>query len=994
MKNIPFRTQARTVDHLGREQIADCPTAISELWKNSYDAYAKSVELHLYDDEDPVVAIFDNGHGMNYDEFVNKWLVVGTESKYFDKVTPEEDRNGLNPRPKQGQKGIGRLSSANLGPLLLIVSKRRDSDFVASLIDWRLFENPFLTLSDIKIPVIEFTSKEDLFTQLPELFEGLTGNIWGSSDDPERQRRIEEAWFNYDKLTLDEIEGFQFEEPVLPSQEIANTIIEARFELRFFENWQLWDGSADCGTAMLVSGINFDLRAQLDDMADDVTSVSARKNFKETLASFVDPYYDPANPEVNVVDPQFSYSVKVHSKDDTERLIIGPKQFNRSETNSLEHILDGYVDEKGVFRGRVKAFGEWVNPEIQYEIPPPNELKIHKRADWKVGSFDLYISTFENEERSTTLTNEEFKHYRELGAQFGGFLIFRNSLRVLPYGRVDNDFFEIEMRRSKHAGREFWQARRMFGRIALTRANNPNLKDKAGREGFLDNVAAKTLKLLVENILMRAARDYFGTAAESRLDKIKEIQEINKAEKAKIERNKLRKKQRSQFRSKLKTVSKVLPSYRESLSAWEEDIVIDTVDDIPDAQAELDRFRNEFVTFKLPGAPQNLGTLEEDYSRYRRDVAVCQEAIHRISIHIEDAIQRIDPPNPEEIIAKQRQRNAAQIHARIRKWRAEVSSLHVHEQDRITTLTEERNKLFHDQTSEIPRQVQEGDISLSQASQQMEHLRETLDIENEDIFESYIRAMESLTDSIDLELLAIGSTEENDELRAELDRLNNLAQLGITVEILGHELQSYDDMIGHGISQLPKELHNSKAVSEIRMGYAGLTNQLRFLSPLKLSGEKVQKWISGKEIYEYVLKFYGELLERRGIRFIASEKFSKFRVYDQPSRLYPVFINLINNSMFWVGVTEIPEKEIRLDVVDEAVFVSDNGPGIDELDIPKLFSLFFTKKLRGGRGVGLYLAKANLAAGGHKIRYLEKVSDELLSGANFVIDFKGAEYDG
>ena len=29
--NISFTTRARTIDHLGREQIADCPTAIFEL---------------------------------------------------------------------------------------------------------------------------------------------------------------------------------------------------------------------------------------------------------------------------------------------------------------------------------------------------------------------------------------------------------------------------------------------------------------------------------------------------------------------------------------------------------------------------------------------------------------------------------------------------------------------------------------------------------------------------------------------------------------------------------------------------------------------------------------------------------------------------------------------------------------------------------------------------------------------------------------------------
>jgi len=80
VESIAFKTRARTIDHLGREQIADCPTAISELWKNSYDAYARKVELRIFDSDVPVAAILDDGHGMNYQEFVDRWLVVGTES--------------------------------------------------------------------------------------------------------------------------------------------------------------------------------------------------------------------------------------------------------------------------------------------------------------------------------------------------------------------------------------------------------------------------------------------------------------------------------------------------------------------------------------------------------------------------------------------------------------------------------------------------------------------------------------------------------------------------------------------------------------------------------------------------------------------------------------------------------------------------------------------------------------------------------------------------
>ena len=56
------------------------------------------------------------------------------------------------------------------------------------------------------------------------------------------------------------------------------------------------------------------------------------------------------------------------------------------------------------------------------------------------------------------------------------------------------DFFEIEKRRSQHAGREFWSNRRTFGRVALTREHNPNLRDKAGREGIIDNKASKVFR--------------------------------------------------------------------------------------------------------------------------------------------------------------------------------------------------------------------------------------------------------------------------------------------------------------------------------------------------------------------------------------------------------------------------------------------------------------------------------------------------------------------
>ena len=161
--SVAFQTRARTIDHLGREQIADVPTAVSELWKNAYDAYAHKVALHIHGGEQPVSVIIDDGHGMNMVQFIEKWLVVGTESKAGTDDVPKVLRKGLSVRPKQGQKGIGRLSVAALGSTVLVISKQAGEPYVCCLIDWRLFENPYLLMQDITLPVMKFDKSSQLF---------------------------------------------------------------------------------------------------------------------------------------------------------------------------------------------------------------------------------------------------------------------------------------------------------------------------------------------------------------------------------------------------------------------------------------------------------------------------------------------------------------------------------------------------------------------------------------------------------------------------------------------------------------------------------------------------------------------------------------------------------------------------------------------------------------------------------------------------------------
>src|SRR5882724_7144472 len=108
-----FRVRARTVDMLGRQQIAGIPTAISELFKNAHDAYATNVDADFFRTS-RLFIVRDNGIGMGREDFEERWLTLGTESKLGDRrgMQPPPKLRGQD-RPVLGEKGIGRLAIAS-----------------------------------------------------------------------------------------------------------------------------------------------------------------------------------------------------------------------------------------------------------------------------------------------------------------------------------------------------------------------------------------------------------------------------------------------------------------------------------------------------------------------------------------------------------------------------------------------------------------------------------------------------------------------------------------------------------------------------------------------------------------------------------------------------------------------------------------------------------------------------------------------------------------
>ena len=987
IKNIPFTTRARTIDHLGREQIADCPTAISEIWKNAYDAYARNVELHIFDGDEPVAAVYDDGHGMNYDEFINKWLVIGTETKLQKDSSPKEDRLGLDVRPRQGQKGIGRLSAANLGPLLLVVSKRCDDDFIAALIDWRIFENPFLNLNDIEVPVTQFQQKDQLIETLPTIYAQLLGNIDGGGDDKKRTERVKFAWESADQLSEENAKE-SFDER-LPSQKIRASIKTAPFNQRHFDQWMIWNNDASSGTALFISNINDDLKAHLANSVPNSALDNAKKNFFESLSGFVDPITDHHTPEMNAKPINFNYAVKVWDKQNSRSIIKVDKEYNRSKVSNMEHVLEGSVDENGVFRGQVKAFGHWQETGIDYQIPPPNDLRIPTRFDSFLGPIDLFISSFEQVRSNTTHSDDEFLHFNDLAEKYSGFMVYRNGLRVLPFGREDNDFFKIETRRSLNAGTEFWNARRMFGRIAVSTENNPNLKDKAGREGFIDNMAAKTLREIITNILKTSARDFFGRESDHRIPNLKKSKKRYEQEKAEEEHRKLQNKLRSQFKSKLIKNRVPLASLFSKIETLCAKASLDNEREVEEAKVKIENYYQNLSELRLPNTPAKLGSLEGKYRDFQSQMTQSSSSLRILEKKVSESLEAFQDTKAERFLEKQIHRLKAKHLSHIKNWEERIDALQKDEHKRLKSLLKERDKTLFRQLDSIMTDYNIGKNTFAEASAKLDDAYNYFSNDNEELFIGYHDALENLSESIDIQTVA----QYGGALQTEVDRLNGLAQIGIAVEILGHELQSFDDMVSFGLKGLPEDIQNSTAAESIRTGYEGLTNQLRFLSPLKVSGTPIQEQISGLKIVEHIETFFAEIFASNKITLEPTEAFLQFSVYEQPARILPVFINLINNSVYWLNASKQRSKTILLSVQDEFVVVSDNGSGIETIDEDSLFTLFFTRKSSGGRGVGLYLCKANLRAGGHTIEYWGTTTNtKPLEGANFAIRFAGGKF--
>jgi len=142
---IPLRPRARLIKTIGEELISHDNVAIMELVKNSYDAYAKKVEIEFIEPlvkGDGAILIRDDGIGMDLDTVKKGWMEPATPIKLIKKK-----RRGT--RKLLGEKGIGRFASAKLSKKMDMITKTKNGNEIHVSFNWDEFDNEKKYLDEV-----------------------------------------------------------------------------------------------------------------------------------------------------------------------------------------------------------------------------------------------------------------------------------------------------------------------------------------------------------------------------------------------------------------------------------------------------------------------------------------------------------------------------------------------------------------------------------------------------------------------------------------------------------------------------------------------------------------------------------------------------------------------------------------------------------------------------------------------------------------------------
>ena len=236
---------------------------------------------------------------------------------------------------------------------------------------------------------------------------------------------------------------------------------------------------------------------------------------------------------------------------------------------------------------------------------------------------------------------------------------------------------------------------------------------------------------------------------------------------------------------------------------------------------------------------------------------------------------------------------------------------------------------------------------------------------------------------------------EKDYLVQRAETTEDLAGVGLSVEMTSHDIMlmmSRAKDIGKEIARLSRNSDDDKIRQQADMLVGVLTqitDGMQDIQSLFKSAKRRRKALRIEPILDKIFQLYESLLKRKGVQYKKVISPGSPLVADTTDGVVmQVLINLFDNASYWLDTVNREEKKICVTVngVESELVFSDNGPGVDEEDLPYIFEPFYSGKGQEGRGLGLYIARQLLERHDYHISIAED-HQKKLPGANFVVSF-------
>lgn len=504
---MKFTYNSRIIRHLGYELITSDAIALTELIKNSYDAKADTVLINYYDSVENIapndfdrpidilisyqlekmkpsgiLIIEDNGKGMDSNTLKKGFFEIGSTVKWEEKKSQSEGDDTI----ILGDKGIGRLASQRISPILIVEtydSEKKEINIV--IVEWSKF---FDGSNDYDAPEYKIENQSRVpytrlwllgndkdsvnfskFFELKDKFEsedifGNTGNKIGE--------------YTSIKEDLNSALSFLYS-PFEPENSVVNLKIKANSK-----------------------------EVKLD-FSQEVLKVAETKHSFDTEILF-DESNEPFDLKFNLkmeIKPWFIE--RIHQN------ILGDVLFRsyKLESKGYKALLDKYFEQ---YKKNLtdtfflsEAFVRWnkkYNGELNYSSFIDALIKITPLKG-QIYSFKRDQSLLSMARKSaldngyidqTTKINYNIRPFLESN---NGIKLYRNSFRIATIGNKDNDWLQLQQRRT--SGQQFFRFElgNVVGYIKINDKKQKYIYETSSREHLTDNIYVDSLQKALTEIL-------------------------------------------------------------------------------------------------------------------------------------------------------------------------------------------------------------------------------------------------------------------------------------------------------------------------------------------------------------------------------------------------------------------------------------------------------------------------------------------------------------